>query len=58
MWVHVESSINGGFFGVSLALELILNPPVEFEFVETCILCLNNVPVIITTSDPNDFLHL
>ena len=40
---------------MSLVFELIVNPPVEFGLVEAGILCLNNVPVTITTRDPNDF---
>ncbi|NEW80260.1 MAG: T9SS type B sorting domain-containing protein, partial [Gelidibacter sp.] len=52
IWVRVESAINGGCFGIAPVLKLIVNPRPEFELDETGIVCLNNLPLTVSTYNP------
>ncbi len=53
IWVRVESSTNGGCFGIAPVLQLTVNPSPEFELDDTAILCLNNIPLNISTYNPS-----
>ena len=55
IWVRVESSVNGGCFGVAPVIELIVNPIPEFELDEEGVVCLNNAPLIVSTYNPTGF---
>lgn len=55
IWVRVEGSLDGGCYGIAPVIELIVNPRPEFELDETAIVCLNNLPLTISTFDPDDF---
>jgi gliding motility-associated-like protein len=48
IWVRVESSIDGGCYGVAPVLQLTVNSLPEFELDETGIVCLNNAPLSVS----------
>lgn len=52
IWVRVESSVNGGCFGIAEAIQLRVNPIPEFELDESAFLCLNNAPLQVSISNP------
>lgn len=52
IWVRVESAINGNCFGIGPVIQLTVNPRPEFELDETDIICLNDLPKIISTRNP------
>ena len=54
IWVRVESSVDGGCFGIAPVIELTVNPRPEFELDEKGIVCLNDLPLIVSTYNPND----
>jgi gliding motility-associated-like protein len=54
LWVRVESSTNGGCFAIKDVLELTVNPRPEFELDDTAVLCLNNLPLTVSTFNPQD----
>jgi len=54
IWIRVESSIDGGCFGISPAIQLTVNPRPEFELDETAFVCLNNTPLSVSTFNAND----
>ena len=54
IWVRVESSENGGCFGIAPVLELIVTPLPEFDLDETAIVCLNNLPLNISVYNFKD----
>jgi gliding motility-associated-like protein len=47
IWVRVESSENGGCFGIAPILNLVVDPLPEFDLDESAIVCLNNVPATV-----------
>lgn len=55
LWVRVESSVNGGCFGIAPVIQLTVHPIPEFDLDETAIVCLNNVPLIVSTYNPTSF---
>lgn len=52
IWVRVESAVNGNCFGIAPVIQLKVNPRPEFELDETAIICLNDLPKIISTRNP------
>ena len=52
IWVRVESAINGNCFGIGPVIQLTVNPRPEFDLDETDIICLNDLPKIISTRNP------
>lgn len=52
IWVRVESAVNGNCFGIGPVIQLTVNPRPEFDLDETDIICLNDLPKIISTSNP------
>ncbi|MFZ2430253.1 MAG: hypothetical protein WAW57_03810, partial [Lutibacter sp.] len=52
IWVRVESAINGNCFGIGPVIQLTVNPRPEFDLDETDIICLNDLPKIISTHNP------
>ncbi|MDF1518111.1 MAG: T9SS type B sorting domain-containing protein, partial [Lutibacter sp.] len=52
IWVRVESAINGNCFGIAPVIQLTVNPRPEFELDEADIICLNDLPKIISTYNP------
>lgn len=54
IWVRVESAVNGGCFAIEPVIELTVNPRPEFELDDTDIVCLNNLPLTVSTYNPND----
>lgn len=55
IWVRVESSVNGGCFGIAPVIELKVNPVPEFELDETAVVCLNEVPLMVPVFNPTSF---
>ncbi|MDP3312016.1 T9SS type B sorting domain-containing protein [Lutibacter sp.] len=53
IWVRVESSIDGGCFGIAPVIHLKVNPRPKFDLDETGIICLNNKPLRISTYNSN-----
>lgn len=53
IWVRVESSLNGGCYGIAPVMELVVNARPEFELDESGIVCLNDVPLTVATYNPN-----
>jgi gliding motility-associated-like protein len=53
IWVRVESSTDGGCFGIAPVIQLTVNPRPEFELDDTAILCLNNSPLNVSTYNPS-----
>ncbi len=53
IWVRVESSVNGGCFGIAPAIQLTVYPRPEFELDETAFVCLNEVPSIVSIKNPD-----
>lgn len=54
IYVRVESQDNGQCVGLGPHLTLVVNPRPEFELNPTDIICLNNTPLTISISNPND----
>lgn len=54
IWARVESSENGGCFGIAPILKLIVDPLPEFDLDETAIVCLNNVPLTVNVYNFKD----
>jgi gliding motility-associated-like protein len=54
IWVRVESTIDGGCFGIAPVLQLVVNPIPEFDLDETGIVCLNNAPLTVSTYNAKD----
>jgi gliding motility-associated-like protein len=54
IWVRVESSVDGGCFGIAPVLQLTVNPTPEFELDETAVVCLNNAPLTVSTYNASD----
>lgn len=54
IWVRVESSTDGGCFGIAPVIQLTVQARPEFELDDTAILCLNNSPLNVSTSNPSD----
>ena len=54
IWVRVESSTDGGCFGIAPVIQLTVQARPEFELEDTAILCLNNSPLNVSTYNPSD----
>ncbi len=54
IWVRVESSINGGCFGIAPVLLLTVYPTPEFDLDETGVVCLNIAPLTVSTYNAQD----
>ncbi len=52
IWVRVESAINGGCFGIAPVIQLRVNPRPEFDLDETGVVCLNDLPLNVSTYNP------
>ena len=52
VWVRIESSVNGGCFGIAAVIQLKVNPVPEFELDETGAICLNNLPKTFSIYNP------
>ncbi len=52
IWVRAESISDGSCAGIVPVIELTVNPRPEFELDETDIICLNDLPKIISTYNP------
>ena len=55
IWVRVESSVNGGCFGIAPVIQLKVNPIPEFELDENAVVCLNDTPLMVPTFNPVSF---
>ncbi|OIQ39699.1 MAG: hypothetical protein BM563_04230 [Bacteroidetes bacterium MedPE-SWsnd-G1] len=53
IWVRVESSVDGGCYGVSPVIELTVNARPEFDLDETGIVCMNDIPLTVSTYNAN-----
>ena len=55
IWVRVESSVNGGCFGIAPVIQLTVNSIPEFDLDTDAVVCLNDVPLIVPTYNPTSF---